>query len=62
MIFIGLESWRLSNFFFFKMPQIAIYVDNKTYVEFLQKKEEERDRIRKEAQLIIVEEVNKSKG
>ena len=40
-----------------KMPQIMIYVDNKTYVAFLQKEEGERERIRKEAQKLIVEEV-----
>ena len=34
-----------------------IYVDNKTYVAFLQKEEGERERIRKEAQKLIVEEV-----
>ena len=44
------------------MPQIPIYVDNETYVKFLKEDTEERERIRKEAQLIIVEEVNKSKG
>ena len=40
------------------MPQIPIYVDNETYVKFLDKKQEERDRIRKEAQSVIVKEVN----
>jgi len=43
------------------MPQIAIYVDDETYVAFLQKSKDERARVRQEAQMIIVEEVNQSK-
>ena len=43
------------------MPQIAIYVDDETYVAFLQKSKNERERVRKEAQEIIVEEVKHSK-
>jgi len=40
------------------MAQIPIYVDNNTYIEFLQKDDEERARIRKEAQQTIIDEVN----
>ncbi len=39
------------------MPQIQIYLDNETYVAFLQKPKEERERIRKEAADIIKQEV-----
>ena len=39
------------------MPQIQIYLDNKTYINFLHKSDEERKRIRLEAAESIKEEV-----
>ena len=41
------------------MPTIEIYVDNTTHITFIQKKEEERARIRKAAQTVIKEETHK---
>ncbi len=42
------------------MPQLAIYLDNKNYVKFLQKDKDERERIRKHANKTLVEEINKT--
>ena len=42
------------------MPQIAIYLDNENYIKFLRKNKEERERIRKEANKLMVEEINKT--
>ena len=42
------------------MPQIAIYLDNENYIKFLNKKKEERERIRKEANKLMLEEINKT--
>ena len=45
------------------MPIINIYLDNETYIAFLQKSRTERERIRKEANKTIKEETNaKTKG
>ncbi len=42
------------------MPQIAIYLDNVNYVSFLKKNKDEREKIRKEANKVIIEEINKT--
>jgi len=43
------------------MAIIPIYVDSEAHIEFLKKDKEERIRIRKQAQEIILEEVYHSK-
>ena len=43
-----------------RMPQISIYIDNENYFKFLQKKKEERERIRKEANKTMIEEITKT--
>ncbi len=42
------------------MPQTQIYLDNETYIAFLQKPKLERERIRKEAANTIKDEVNEN--
>lgn len=41
------------------MPIVNIYVDNETYIEFLQKTKLGRERIRKDANKTIIQETKK---
>lgn len=42
------------------MPQIQIYLDNDNYFKFLQMSKEERERIRKGCNQLVLEEINKT--